>query len=118
MPAVNPTATKKENSNKSLGNEFKIKLNWVIWTLCSSGLLSSDKHSEFIYFTREINLLFWIFYRFGINFREIDDLDAKLTSGIFNNYLLYFKDTEKIHGLPQEISKKVGSNQRLWGDWY
>ena len=30
-PAVNPTARKKTNSSKSLGNEFTIKLSWVIW---------------------------------------------------------------------------------------
>ena len=31
VPAVNPTATKKTNSSKSLGKEFTIRLNWVIW---------------------------------------------------------------------------------------
>ena len=29
-PAVTPTAKKKENSNKSLGRELTINLNWVI----------------------------------------------------------------------------------------
>ena len=29
-PAVNPTIQKKENSRRSLGREFKIKLSWVI----------------------------------------------------------------------------------------
>ena len=30
-PAVNPTAIKKTNSNKSLGKEFTNKFKWVIW---------------------------------------------------------------------------------------
>ena len=30
-PAVKPIIKKKENSAKSLGREFKIRLIWVIW---------------------------------------------------------------------------------------
>jgi len=30
-PAVKPTARKKTNSSKSLGKEFTIRFNWVIW---------------------------------------------------------------------------------------
>ena len=30
-PAVKPTIKKNVNSVKSLGKEFRIKLNWVIW---------------------------------------------------------------------------------------
>ena len=30
-PAVKPTTTKKANSASSLGSEFTIRFNWVIW---------------------------------------------------------------------------------------